>query len=329
MIKVGLIFGWISNEAWVSAGSAQNIIKNFDKTKYELIQIYRSKDNKFFHISNITEIKSLNMKQEILPKNFKNIFDIALPITHWKYWEDWVIQSILEIQQIPYTWSRVLSSSLCMNKAILKRFLKQQDINQVKFETIDYSLEDKTQITQKIKNIPDKFQLPVYIKPANSWSSIWITKLTNRDYLNQAIKEAKNHDTLVLIEEWLIKPQEVEVAIIWNWELITSTPGELVKDYDFYSFDEKYINNKMNITIPALIEDSLLEKIKILSEKIYKLCDCRWFSRIDFFVSNKKVYFNEINTIPGFTEISAFPILMKHTGMTYTEIINKIIELAY
>ena len=154
---------------------------------------------------------------------------------------------------MPYCWCRTLSSALCMNKAILKNFLKNHNINQVEFEVIDFINNTQQEIDNIKMQLNKKLQLPLYIKPANSWSSIWITKLTDRNNLDKAIQEAKIHDSTILIEQWLEKPQELEMWVIWNNKLIISDPWELIKDYDFYNFDEKYINNKMNIEIPAQI----------------------------------------------------------------------------
>ncbi len=329
MKKIGLIFWWISNEAQVSISSAKNIIDNFDYSKYELVKIFRSKDNKFYKIESLDDIWNLKNLKEIFTKDLKNIVDMIFPITHGKYWEDWILQSILELEKIPYCGCRVLSSSLCMNKAILKRFLNKNWIKQVDFLIIDYTTDSEETINYKISEIQNNFQLPIYIKPSNSWSSIGITKLTDWNNLKESIDEAKKHDDIILIEQWLEKPQEIEVGIIGNGDIICSNPGELVKDYDFYSFDEKYIEKRMNIEVPANIEQKQINKIKALAKDIYNLCDCKGFARLDFFIDKWVIYFNEVNTIPGFTEISAFPVLIKNTWMTYTEIINKIIELAY
>ena len=323
---IWLIFGWISNESKVSIESAKNIIKNFDYKKYNLVQVYRSKDNNFYIIKNID---NLNDRKVILTKDFKSTFDIALLITHWKYWEDWVLQSLLELEKIEYTWCRVLSSSVCMNKAVFKNILKWQNINQVDYEILDFTANTEKEINNIKLNLKTKFKLPVYIKPANSGSSIGITKLTDRDNLDKAILEAKQHDDIILIEKWLENFRELEVWVIWNSDLKISDPWELVKDYDFYSFDQKYIVNNMHIETPAKISNNQLSEIKKIAKQAYKLYDCKWFARIDFFLHNDKIYLNEINTIPGFTEISAFPVLMKSTGMNCTDIINEIIKLAY
>jgi len=333
---IWLIFGWISNEAEVSIESAKNIIKNFDHNKYNLVKIFRSKDNNFYIINNChceftkQSIEfSINNKIKIELKDFKSKFDIAFLITHWKYGEDWVLQSILELENMQYTGCRVVSSSVCMNKAVFKNILKWTDINQVDYEILDFTANTEEEINEIKLNLKTKFKLPIYIKPANSGSSIGITKLTDRSKLDSAILEAKEHDDIILIEEWLENFRELEVWVIWNSNLKISNPWELVKDYDFYSFDEKYVVNNIQIETPAKITDNQSLEIKKIAKKAYKLYDCKWFARIDFFLHNDKIYLNEINTIPGFTEISAFPVLMKSTGMTYTDIINEIIELAY
>jgi D-alanine-D-alanine ligase len=147
--------------------------------------------------------------------------------------------------------------------------------------------------------------------------------------LNKAIKEAGKHDNKILIEQWLIHPREIEVAVMGNENLTISQPWELVKVEDFYSFDEKYKFNKTQVNIPAKLTNTQKNQIRNLAEKIYHLCDCKWFARVDLFLSKGKIYLNEINSLPWFTDISMFPMLMKSTWLIYKQLINKIIELAY
>ncbi len=326
MKKIGLFFGGMSNETEVSINSAKNIAKHFDYKKYQLVLIYWDKDGTFYLVENINKIN----KKRILPiRDFKKTFDIALPITHGKYWEDWTIQSIFAMQKIKYCWCHVLSSALCMDKSLFKLFLAGYDISQTKFVDIDLQLMSNKDIEKKMKEIKKKLTLPLYIKPSNSWSSVGISKVTKYEQINKAIKDASKHDSKILIEEGLISPKEIEVAIMGNKGLTISEPGELVLVKDFYDYEDKYKNDETIVRIPAKISGTEKQKIQNLTQKVYKLCDCSGFARIDFFIANKKIYLNEINTLPGFTDISMFPMLMTHQGMSYTQLINKIISLAY
>lgn len=326
MKKIWLFFWWISNEAEVSINSAKNIFKHFDHKKYALVLIYRHKDGSFYTIKNINK---LSEKKILHIDNFKKTFDIALPITHGKYWEDGILQSIFTMQKIKYCGCHVLSSALCMDKSLFKIFLAGHNIPQTKFVDINFQFMNTMNIEHRIKKIKKTLSLPLYVKPSNSWSSVGISKITQYGQLNEAIKEANNHDHKILIEEWLISPKEIEIAILGNDELIISEPGELILSKDFYDYKDKYKNNEARVCIPANISLSEKKKIKELAQKVYKICDCSGFARIDFFIVNKNIYLNEINTLPWFTDISMFPMLMTHHGLSYTQLINKIISLAY
>jgi D-alanine-D-alanine ligase len=325
---VGLFFGGISNEAEISIISAQNIIKNFDHEKYNLVLVYWHRDNQFYNLKNVDEIKSISRKNGINVDDFSKLFDVALPITHGKYGEDGALQGLFEMQKVPYCGCRVLSSSLCMDKAVFKTFLAGHKINQVNFDSIDLRGKKQSDVEEWIAKIKDNFQLPVFIKPSNSGSSVGVVKVTDLKKLKKAIKDAAQHDDKIVVEQGLENPREIEVAVLGNDELTISDPGELVLDGTFYDFDEKYKNNRTQVVIPAKLNAKTKQEIKRTAIKAYRLCDCKGFARVDFFVDDNKVYLNEINTLPGFTDISMFPMLMKSTGLSYKKLINVIIGLA-
>ncbi|MDO9510037.1 MAG: D-alanine--D-alanine ligase family protein [Candidatus Magasanikbacteria bacterium] len=328
MKTVGLFFGGLSNEKEISIISAKNIAKNFDYKKYKLILIYWYKDGTFYQIKDIENIK-IDKKDKILPENFHKIFDIAFPITHGKYGEDGSLQGLFEILKIKYCGCRVLGSSLSMDKTMFKILMLGQKISQVKFKMLDFSISSIKKIQEFKKQIQKEFRLPIFIKPANSGSSVGITKVDKWNDLDEAIKEANKHDGKILVEEGLKNPKEFEVAILGNDLLSVSSPGELKLIKDFYDYDDKYKKGETKQIIPAEISARAKKEIQELAEKVYRLSDCRGFARVDFFMHKNKIYLNEINTLPGFTDISMYPMLMKNTGLTYKELINKIIELAY
>ncbi|OPY13202.1 MAG: D-alanine--D-alanine ligase A [Syntrophus sp. PtaB.Bin001] len=325
---VGLFFGGLSNEAEISIISAKNIIKAFDYKKYNLVLVYWHKNNQFYILENAEEISDISSKNEINARDFLKFFDVAFPITHGKYGEDGALQGLLEMQKVPYCGCRVLSSSLCMDKAVFKIFLAGHKINQVNFDFIDLRGKKQSDVENWMEKIRNKFELPVYIKPSNSGSSVGINKVTDFKNLKKAVREAARHDDKIVAEQGLINPREIEVAVLGNDELIISEPGELVLDGAFYDFDEKYKKNRTRVAVPANLEADEKDEIKQLTEKVYHLCDCRGFARVDFMVSDGNVYLNEINTLPGFTDISMFPMLMKNVGISYKNLINRIIKLA-
>ena len=318
----------MSNENQVSISSAKNIIKNIDTSKYYLVLIYRHLNWSFYKINDIQEISNIKEENKIID-DFKNYFDKALLITHGKYWEDWILQSILELEKIPYCGCRVLSSALCMDKWVFKTFLQWHNLNQTKFISLDTKLLSKKELETTIENIKKDFEFPIYIKPCNSGSSVGISRIASFYEIQDAIDSASKHDSKIIIEQWLKIPQEIEVAILWNDKLIISKPWELVLSKEFYDYDDKYNLNEAKVNIPANLTDIQIQEIQDMALKVYKLCDCRGFARIDFFVSNSKIYLNETNTLPWFTDISMFPILMNHAWISFQELISHIIELWY
>ncbi len=327
MKTVALFFGGPGSEHEVSIISARNIFENFKNKKYKLKLIYWHKNRSFYLVNNLKDLRRglKNIKIE----NFKKEFDIALPLTHGRYGEDGVLQGIFESQKIKYCGSRVLSSALCMDKALFKSLLASYKIKQVKFLAIDYNLDSKKEIAIKILRIKKDFKFPLYIKPANSGSSLGILKIKKINELKKAIKNALIYDNKVLVEEGVLSPKEIEVAVLGNKNIFVSIPGELKLAKEFYDYKDKYKLNKTKFIIPAGISSEQISKIKRLSKTVYKICGCSGFARIDFFISNRNIYVNEINTLPGFTSISMYPMLIKKSGIKYDKLIEKIINLAY
>jgi D-alanine-D-alanine ligase len=326
MTKVGLIFGGMSNEHEVSVISAKNIVKNFDYEKYQLVLLFWDKNGIFYLVKDIENLGS--EKQEIKIEEFKKYFDVALPMTHGKYGEDGVLQGILESQKIKYCGCRVLASALCMDKGLFKQLLSGFNVNQVKFEIIDFNAHAETEIENIISKVK-KMSLPVFIKPANSGSSVGISKVKDYADLSTAILEAQKHDSRIIIEAGVNNAREIEIAVLGNKELRVSEPGELIPVNEFYDYEDKYKLNMTKLEIPAKLDDSVKNKIQKIAESVYQLCGCQGFARVDFFVVGDDVYLNEINTLPGFTSGSMYPLMMMQTGLGYKELINEIIGLAY
>lgn len=296
MKKVGVIFGGMSNEAEVSVMSARNVLAQLDRTKYEPVEIFWRTDGSF------------DLPIEVWSKTV----DVVFPVTHGKYGEDGVLQGMLEALRIPYCGCRVLSSALCMDKAVFKDLMKGAGIPQ----------------TDYVVGADPTFPLPWFVKPANSGSSVGITKVSDRSQLAAAIATARQHDAKVLIERGVQDAMEVEVAVLGNDKLLVSVPGQIIPSRDFYDYEDKYLAGTSKVQIPAPLDAAVAEKVRSIAEKAYRLADCRGFARVDFFVRGDEVLLSEINTLPGFTDISMYPKLMEATGISYKELLTKIIELA-
>ena len=347
-LKLGVIFGGMSTEHDVSITSGSSVIKNLDKDKYEIYPIYIDKDGKWYEYSkNIDEIDILKVGEEIEEKilianpiEYLQECDVIFPVLHGLYGEDGTIQGMLELLKIPYIGCKVLGSSICMDKAYAKIIFDKAGINQAKymyvkkekenFVYIDKQFDEKLCNLEEIAEITEKeLEYPVFVKPSNSGSSVGIKKAHNKEELIEAIKYAGNFDSKILIEQ-NIEGREVECAVLGNDDVKASCVGEILPAEDFYTFDAKYKNAESRVVIPAEIPENISEEIRKTAIKAYKTADCKGLSRVDFFIENNtnKVIINEINTLPGFTQISMYPKLWESMGLSYKKLLDKLVELA-
>ena len=343
-VKLGLIFGGMSTENEVSVMSANSILKNLDKDKYEIFPIYISKDGVWFEYLNLDNIeidKNLSNTKELnnIVKYLQNL-DIIFPVLHGLYGEDGTIQGLFKLLKKPYVGCGVLASSVGMDKAYTKIIFDRANINQAqyiylkkykdKYIYVDKEFNEQYMDLDEIADMVDsKLGFPVFTKPSNSGSSIGINKAKNKEELKEHIKHASEFDNKILIEEG-IEGAEVECAVLGNEEVIASCVGEIKSAEEFYSYDSKYENENSRTIIPADIDKEVSDEIKRLAVKAFKAIDGKGLSRVDFFVekNSNKVYINEINTLPGFTKISMYPKLFEAEGIKYNELLDRLISLA-
>lgn len=315
MIKIGVIYGGMSTEHDISIISGKTIIDNLDKNKYKVYPIYIDKEGNWFY-------KKRKIKNII--KYLKKL-DLVFPILHGKYGEDGTIQGLFEMFNIKYVGCNTLSSSICMDKFYTKLVLENVGIKQSKYICIK-ELNNKYYDNYNFKEIDideiiNYLKFPIFIKPCNSGSSIGINKAKNKNELIEYIDYAFKYDNKILLEE-NIDGREIECAVLGNE---VSRIGEIVSN-DFYSFDSKY-EDKSEIIIPAKINKKLEKKIKFKALKIFNILSCKTISRVDFFIKGKDIYLNEVNTMPGFTEISMYPKLWEDTYGSISNLLDEIIEL--
>lgn len=342
MKKIAIIFGGKSTEHEVSTSSGLFVSKNIDTEKYQKTNIYIDKKGNWYEYEtnnyNIEFGKNLeNLKPiENVLEYLKN-FDCIFPVLHGKYGEDGTIQGLFELLNIPYVGCKVLSSSLAMDKAYTKIVLNQAKIKQAPYKYIikeknEYTNVDenlnqtKTSLEDISKNVKKDLGFPVFIKPSNYGSSIGITKANNEEELKKSIILAGKYDKKILIEKG-ITGKELECAILEKGEIITSPVGEILSANEFYDYNSKYKNNDSKTTCHASITKEQENEIQKIAKKAFLALDCKEISRIDFFLDEKgEIYLNEINTLPGFTQISMYPQLFESMGIDNKELVNSLIE---
>jgi D-alanine-D-alanine ligase len=337
-INVAIIYGGQSAEHGISTISAFHIANALDKNKYTILPIGITEQGEWYlQPSLLHDNKTLDLvtnEQYHLP-SLRNLsqetsvrfpkIDVAFPILHGPFGEDGTIQGLLKLANIPFVGCDVASSAICMDKDIMKRLLIQANIL-----TTDYLALHRHELnTIALDDIIQRIHLPCFVKPANMGSSIGISKVSQSSELLDAIHYAFEYDRKVLVEA-NITGREIECAVLGNETPIVSIPGEIIPQHDFYSYQAKYFDeNGARLIIPAILNPQTLENIQKIALRAFKTLDCQGMARVDFFVDQQeKIYINELNTIPGFTTISMYPKLWEASGIRYTELLDRLIQLA-
>ena len=303
--KVGILFGGKSAEHEISLLSAQNVFDAIDKNKFEPVLV---KIDKLGHWD-MSEI-------------FK--YDVIFPILHGPFGEDGTMQGYLKLADLPFVGPGVLGSAVGMDKDVMKRLFREAGIPIGKY----LALKNNEKIPS-FAQIEKELGSPVFIKPANMGSSVGISKANNEAEYHAALKDAFQYDTKVVIEEF-ISGREIECAVLGNEEPAASLPGEIIPSHDFYSYDAKYVDTQgASLQIPAKLDAETTKRIQEMAIKVFTTLCCEGLSRVDFFLkAGGEIIVNEINTMPGFTKVSMYPKMWEVSGMSYTDLITKLIELA-
>lgn len=343
--KLGVVFGGMSTENEVSVVSAESILNNLDREKYEVFPIYIDKQGNWWkYIENGekrefgAEVKNKE-KIENLIEYLKSL-DVIFPVLHGLYGEDGTIQGLFELLKIPYVGCKVLASSVGMDKVYTKIVFEKAGLNQTPYEYVrkyndKYIYVDRNfnesviTVEEAAEKIVKNLKFPMFVKPSNSGSSVGVKKADNLEELVEDIEYAASFDKKVLIEQG-VNGKEVECAVLGNEDVITSCVGEIKAADEFYSYDAKYKNEESRTEIPANISEELSNEIREQAIKAFKSIDGKGLSRVDFFIENgtNKIYINEINTLPGFTSISMYPKMFEASGLPYKELLTKLTELA-
>jgi D-alanine-D-alanine ligase len=342
-----VIFGGCSSEYEVSLRSSASVLRNIDRSKYNVITLGITKDGSWLlyngSIDNIENNTWLTMgvttPAVISPdKNDKALLvlketgvqkisvDVIFPVLHGKNGEDGTIQGIFDLAGIPYVGCGLLASAMCMDKAITNTLADEAGIAGAKWAA--FTRTEYYAGNVQLEPIVEKLSFPIFVKPANAGSSVGISKAHDMDELKKAIDIAFENDYKAVLEETLIG-REIECAVMGNDKPVASCIGEILPTAEFYDYDAKYVDNSTGLAIPADLPEEVSEKVRKEAIRAYKTMGCEGCSRVDFFLADDGTcYLNEINTLPGFTSISMFPKLFGQVGIPYSELIDRLIEYA-
>ena len=350
-IRVGVIFGGRSVEHEVSLVSAASVINALDREKYEILPIGITPEGRW--LSSAEAVALLKQKGNIdqLPEHIlvpdprkkglvplqnssssvpSHPVDVLFPVLHGTYGEDGTIQGLFELADIPYVGSGVLGSALGMDKVVQKQLLRQAEIPVT--PDVWFYLEEFTRAQRKIiASIERKLGYPCFVKPPNLGSSVGISKAHDRKELARAIQHAGEFDLKVLVEKGIQKAREIECSVLGNEDPIASVPGEIIPSNEFYDYDAKYVDGKSSAVIPAKLPRPVAKKVQQYAVEGFKVLNSSGMARVDFLVTKgrNKIYLNELNTIPGFTSISMYPKLWQASGVSYPELLDRLIQLAF
>lgn len=335
-INVGILFGGRSAEHEVSILSAKNIVASLDPKKFSATLIYINKDGQWQQLPSLDRLVLKDKTPLKLGLPSKDLsFDVAtpvlekinvlFPILHGPFGEDGTVQGLAKLLNIPCVGSGVLGSAIGMDKDVMKRLLRDAEIPIAKF--LAFSQSDPVPEFSKVKKI---LGTPFFIKPANMGSSIGIAKVETKKEYQGAVKNAFLFDKKIVIEEQIIG-REIECSVLGNKNPVASTPGEVINTkHDFYDYQAKYSDNEgVHLVIPAKLSKSEIKKIKDVALKAYKTLEAEGMARVDLFLKkNGQVVINEINTIPGFTQFSMYPKLWEASGLSQTDLVGCLVDLA-
>lgn len=341
-----LLFGGQSSEHEVSLKSATTILTNIDEESYEVYPVGITKEGKWLLYTGNNPDFTQNRWEEIgidcilspdaLHRGLIIVkedqpavrikIDKVFPVLHGRNGEDGTVQGLCQLAQIPYVGCGILASAVSMDKAYTKIIVKEKNVPQAQFVLARQS--EMADIDKLVAKIEAAFPYPYFIKPANAGSSVGISKAHNKEELIAGLEEAMKHDAKALVEETIIG-REVETAVLGNKDVRVSGVGEILAAAEFYDFDAKYNNPESRTVVNADLDAGIKEQIRKYALDIFEAVEGKGLSRIDFFVKEDgSIIFNELNTLPGFTSISMYPMLFNETGMSTKELITNLIELA-
>jgi D-alanine-D-alanine ligase len=355
-LRVAVLYGGRSGEHEVSLQSAASVINYLDRDRFEIVPVAIDKQGRW-HLNDISLLegkKSLPVFKDsprvVLPPNPADPnsgsalirlgetgeargIDVVFPVMHGPLCEDGTIQGLLELADLPYVGCGVLSSAVAMDKEMTKRVARDAGLPIVSYVSLKHELWKKEK-QQSAKRIEKELGYPVFVKPANLGSSVGVHKVKERSQLNMALEDAFKYDTKVLVET-AVNAREIEVSVLENPDAggdpLASVPGEINPTHEFYSYEAKYLDeNGATLIIPAKLDPEQTRRVQDVARRAFSALECEGMARVDTFLdrTSGEILFNELNTIPGFTSISMYPKLWEASGISYRELLSKLVDLA-
>ena len=350
-LRVGVIFGGKSAEHEVSLNSAQNVMRALDKNKYEVVPIGISKDGQWLlrgdplqaltggqaSLSKLLGsgyqlVDDFSTRREVIPGSHTASLpdvDVIFPVLHGPFGEDGTVQGLLELADIPYVGAGVLSSAVGMDKAAMKDIFRSHDLPVPRY--LVFKRHEWERTPDRIAEVVAReISYPCFVKPANMGSSVGVSKAHQAAELAHAVNEAARYDRKILVEYAVPNAREIECSVLGNDDPIASVPGEIVPGHEFYDYEAKYLDESSQLLIPAPLDPALSQRVRDLSIKAFLALDCAGMARVDFLLARGtgELYLSEVNTIPGFTRISMYPKLWEASNLPYSELLDRLIELA-
>jgi D-alanine-D-alanine ligase len=356
-ICVGVLFGGRSGEHEVSLASARSILEHIDHRRYEVVPIGITKQGEWivggdplhtlsaglssagspaalladpsrrglWHLQVAAESDA--QERAITAVRLAEL-DVVFPVLHGTYGEDGTVQGLLELAGVPYVGSGVMASAVAMDKAIASDIFRARGLPVASYIVVKRRAWQRRP-AQVIEDIEAALLYPIFVKPANLGSSVGISKAHDRGELPGALDLAARYDRKLVVQQG-IEAREIEVSVLGNDDPIASVPGEVVPSREFYDYQAKYIDEDSELVIPAQLGEQTTQRVRQMAVAAYKALDCAGMARADFLLdkSTGELWVNELNTIPGFTQISMYPKLWEATGIAYPELLDRLIELA-
>ncbi len=348
-IKVAVVFGGRSVEHEISILSAKSIIRNIDRDRFEVLPIFIEKGGEWrtadiegwlekggFEYSQDSFLSpSLNPKRPVFYEIAddkvvaEHKIDAVFPVLHGTYGEDGTVQGLLELMGVPFVGASVLGSSVGMDKILMKAVLREAGLPVVEYMGF-YKFEWRNAKSLLRKRILDEIGIPCFVKSADLGSSVGITKVSSEEGLEEAVQFSCRFSSRILVEKAVVDPREIEVGVLGNDEPIASCAGEIVPHREFYDYTAKYLDDSTGLIAPAELDEEITGRLRELAVSTFKALDCSGMGRVDFLMGKgtNEIFISEINTIPGFTQISMYPRLWEISGIPYIELITRLIELA-
>ncbi len=349
--RIAVLFGGRSGEHEVSLDSARSVLSVLDPARFEIHQVGITHEGAWLTGKNALDALASGKAEGLLPcailpdPSRPGLFalrttdhgtvlepitelDVVFPVLHGTYGEDGTLQGLLEMADLAYVGAGVTGSSVGMDKGVFKDVMRSNGI-----PTVEALIVLRSEIEKDMEAVLRKAEglaaYPLFVKPANLGSSVGITKCNTRADLGEGLMEAAAYDRRVLIERG-VEAREIEVSVLGNDDARASVPGEVLPSREFYSYESKYVDGTSGLIIPAQIPSEAAEKIRQYAVSAFKAIDCAGMARVDFFIEKdtEKIYLNELNTIPGFTAISMYPKLWEATGLSYAQLVDRLVELA-